>query len=504
MTDSPSPGERYATTDVQGLDAILNGGFARSHVYLIQGLPGTGKTTLALQFVRAGADRGERCLYITLSESVAELRANAGSHGWDLNAIELVELSATEDILTPDEQSVTFHPYEVELGDTMRSLFRAVVDHNPERVVIDSLSELRMLAQTSLRYRRQILALRQFFADRRCTVLLLDDETVAETHQELSSIVHGVLMMEQLSPEYGAERRRLRVSKYRGQSYRGGYHDYRLLSGGMVVFPRLVAVEQPSFFNDGVLSSAIVELDALLGGGLTYGTSTLISGPAGAGKSSLALCYAAAAARQGLGAAYFTFDESLAVLQSRAASIGMDIAPLIASGQLYIQQIDPAELSPGEFIELIRTVIERNQTRLVVIDSLNGYLNAMPEEHFLVIQLHELFTYLGQRGIATVLIVGQAGIVGQTMTTPIELSYLADTMMLLRYFESRGTVRQAISVVKRRSGPHERTIRELAIDATGIKIGAALTDFQGVLTGTPVYLGGERSMIVPRDDDHQP
>jgi circadian clock protein KaiC len=480
----------HAATGITGLDNILGGGFARPYAYLIQGAPGSGKTTLALQFLLTGAAVNERGLYITLSESAAELRSNADAHGWSLDKIEVAELSTAEDIRSADEQSILFHPFEIELGETMRALFATVDAARPTRVVVDSLSELRMLAQTSLRYRRQVMALKQFFAERQCTVLLLDDGTSGDHEQQLASIAHGVLYLEQLAPEYGAERRRLRVSKYRGQGFRGGYHDYRITAGGVRVFPRLVAAEHHATFTSELLRSGVEELDTLLGGGLTYGTSTLIIGPAGTGKSSLATCYALAAVQRGEHAAMFVFDELLSVLKARSAGIGLDIQPYIANGRMWLQQIDPAELAPGEFVNLVREVVEREQTRLVVIDSLNGYLHAMPDERFLVVLLHELFAYLGQRGVVTVLIVGQHGIVGQGMSTPVDVSYVADTVMLLRYFESAGTVRQAISVVKRRSGPHERAIRELRIEPGALRVGAPLTQFQGVLTGTPSYLGG--------------
>jgi circadian clock protein KaiC len=490
-----------AKTGIAGLDDVLGGGFAPHRLYLIEGTPGAGKTTLSLQFLLEGVRQGEGGLYITLSETAEELRASAASHGWPLDGIEIFELPVADDLRTLDSQSLMFHASEVELGETVRALFAAVEQSDPARVVIDSLSELRLLSQSPLRYRRQILALKQFFAERRSTVLLLDDLTTEANDRQLESIAHGVVLLEHLSPEYGAERRRLRVTKFRGRSFRGGFHDFRIVRGGFVVYPRLIASEHRQPFPVELLASGVPELDRLLGGGLHYGTSTLLIGPAGTGKSSLATQYALAATARGERAMVFTFDEALSVYLSRSAGIGLTVESACEASQLLLRQVDPAELAPGEFIHLVRAEVDSLQARVVVIDSLNGYLNAMPGERFLLAQLHELLTYLGQRGVVTILVVGQQGLIGNSLETPLDASYLADTVVLLRYFEASGAVRRAISVVKKRSGPHEHTIREYHIDTGGLRLGAPLTAFQGVLTGIPTYFG-ETSPLLNRDPQH--
>ncbi|NJN16686.1 MAG: AAA family ATPase [Oscillochloris sp.] len=488
---NPSP----AATGIIGLDNILGGGFTPHRLYLIEGNPGAGKTTLSLQFLLEGLRHSERGLYITLSETAEELHESAASHGWSLDNLEIYELPIADDLRSLDSQSLMFHASEVELGETMSTLFAAVERSKPARVVVDSLSDLRLLSQSPLRYRRQVLALKQFFAERRTTVLLLDDLTAEANDRQLESIAHGVVLLEHLSPEYGAERRRLRVTKFRGRAFRGGFHDFRIIRGGLAVFPRLIAAEHHQPVAIELLVSGVSELDKLLGGGLHYGTSTLLIGPAGTGKSSLATQYALAATAKGERAVIFTFDEALNVFLARSAGIGLDIQPSREANRLQIQQIDPAELAPGEFIHLVRAEVERIKARVVVIDSLNGYLNAMPGERFLLAQLHELLTYLGQRGVVTMLVVGQTGLIGAGMETPLDASYLADTVILLRYFEASGSVRRAISVVKKRSGPHEHTIREFQIDAGGLRLGAPLYGFQGVLTGVPTYRGSAKPLL---------
>jgi circadian clock protein KaiC len=495
MGNARSSNQPPARTGIVGLDDVLSGGFTPHRLYLIEGTPGAGKTTLSLQFLLEGLRQGEPGLYITLSETAEELRASAATHGWSLEGLEIYELPVAEDLRSPDSQSLMFHASEVELGETMGALFTAVEQLDPSRVVIDSLSELRLLSQSPLRYRRQILALKQFFAERQITVLLLDDLTSEAIDRQLESIAHGVLLLEHLSPEYGAERRRLRVTKFRGRAFRGGYHDFRIVPGGFAVFPRLIAAEHHQPFTARQLASGVSELDGLLGGGLHYGTSALLIGPAGTGKSSLATQYALAATAEGEHAVIFTFDEAIGVFATRSAGIGLDLQPARDAGLLQLRQVDPAELAPGEFVHLVRAEVERVQARVVVIDSLNGYLNAMPGERYLLAQLHELLTYLGQRGVVTILVVGQTGLIGAGMDTPLDASYLADTVILLRYFEASGAVRRAISVVKKRSGPHEHTIREYKIDAQGLRLGAPLKSFQGVLTGVPTYVGGTDPLL---------
>jgi circadian clock protein KaiC len=494
-----APTPDLVATGIAGFDDIIAGGFTRNRLYLVEGNPGSGKTTLALQYLLEGARLGERGLYITLSETAEELRAVAESHGWSLDNIDLAELIPSDDSLTPDSQYTMFHPSEVELAETTKVVLAEVERLNPARVVFDSLSEMRLLAQNPLRYRRQILALKQFFTGRQCTVLLLDDRTAEVTDLQLQSIAHGVVSLEQLAPEYGAERRRLCIQKMRGRRYRGGFHDFRIVRGGLSVYPRLIAAEHHEDFEDMLIASNVPELDALVGGGLDRGTSTLIMGPAGVGKSTLALQYALAAASRGEKATLFAFDESIKTIQLRAAGIGMDLDQHIATGRLQVHQVDPAQLSPGEFVQEVRQSVEQDDSRILIIDSLNGYINAMPAERYLLIQLHELFTYLGQQGVTTFLLVAQHGLVGRDMQSPIDASYLADSVILLRYFEARGEVRQAISVMKKRSGKHERTIRELRIDQRGLQVGQPLSVFQGVLSGTPEYIGNADLLSAPPD-----
>lgn len=469
-----------------GLDDILHGGLISDRLYLLEGTPGAGKTTLSLQFLLEGKRAGERCLYITLSETAEELRAGAASHGWTLEGIEIVELLAEEADLAAEQQLTMVNAWEVELSETTRKVLEAVNRTSPQRVVFDSLSELRLLAQNPLRYRRQILALKQFFVGRKCTVLLLDDKTADANEQLVQSIAHGVIQLERMNPAYGITRRRLQVSKYRGTDYRSGYHDYRIARGGLEVFPRLIAAEHSQADGLDQLPSGVVQLDSLLGGGPDRGTSTLLLGPAGSGKSTVAIQYASAAAARGEHAAIFAFDESHTTLTKRSQALGIRLEQGIGAGKVRVQQIDPAELSPGEFVHQIRDAVEIDGARVIVIDSLNGYLNAMPEEHFLILQLHELLTYLSRRGVTTFMVVAQHGMMGQSMSTPADTSYLADSVVLFRYFEHAGRVKKAVSVLKKRSGRHEEAIREMWFDSQGIHLGEPLTRLRGVLTGVPV------------------
>ena len=478
---------------VPGLDDVLGGGLSAHRLYLLEGAPGAGKTTVAIQFLREGAARGEAVLYVTLSETAHELQGVAESHGWGLKGIEVREMLPAQDALEPDDQYTMFHPSEVELGETTMRILADVDKIKPTRVVFDSLSELRLLAGGSLRYRRQILALKQFFTGRQCAVLLLDDLTATEQDLQVQSIAHAVIRLEQLNPDYGASRRRLVVTKYRGRAFRGGYHDYKIVRGGLQVFPRLVASEHAVPLTQTRIPSGLVALDDLLGGGVEKGTSTLFVGAPGTGKSSVAVQFAITAARRGETAALFIFDESINTLRTRCKGLGMDLGPFIDSGRIRVRQVDPAELSPGEFVYEIRQAVEEHDATMVVIDSLNGYLNAMPDERFLIVQLHELLTYLGQHGVATMLSGAQHGLIGMQMQTPVDASYLADSVVLLRYFEDGGEVKQAISVLKKRGGAHERSIRSFSLDAQGIHVGEPLRNFRGILTGVPVPIDGVRT-----------
>ena len=488
-------------TGIEGLNEILGEGLVPNCLYLVQGDPGSGKTTLALQFLLEGVRRGEKTLYISLSETKEELLKVARSHGWSLDAISLFELSAIDSLIRPEAQTTVFHASELELKKVSELLLEEVRRIQPARIVFDSLSEFRLMAETAIRYRRQLLNLKQELAKHNTTALLLDDKmdhSRSGSDPHVLSLTHGVIEMEQLSPDYGRSRRRLRVLKMRGMRFREGYHDYNIQKGGLRVFPRIIASEHRGNFEPQAVSSGHQPFDDLLGGGLDRGTTNLIIGPAGTGKSTLAIQYAANMARQGESTLLFTFDEVRDTLMTRAAALGLDIAPFTETRAIDVQQVDPAELSPGEFGMRIRRGVE-NGCKLVIIDSLNGYLNAMPGEKYLINQLHEMAAYLNQRGIVTILILAQSGLMGQP-EAPLNLSYLADTVVSVRFFEAAGAVRQALSVIKKRSGRHEKTIREYQLTSEGgMRIGPPLKQFQGVLTGNPVFHGGIEQVMESSD-----
>lgn len=483
-----------AGTGVAGLDDILGGGLPTNHLYLLDGEPGTGKTTLAMQFLLEGVAKGERGLYVTLSESASELKAVALSHGWSFDGIDIFELS--KDSARDTEEGYTiFHPAEVELQQTVDEVLKAVEEHNPKRVAFDSLSEMRLLAREPLRFRRQILALKQFFQGRDCTVLLLDDKTAPEGDLQLHSLAHGVIVLEHVALEYGSERRRLQVTKVRGIRFRGGFHDFRIMTGGVEVYPRVLQDQPKLDVSGGTILSGSAPLDALLGGGITCGTSTLITGAAGTGKSVLCTQFARAEIRRGKRVLFYLFDERMATFKLRSSELGMDMDDAWSSDQLKMTQVEPTELSPGEFASQVVKAVEKDDCSLVIIDSINGYMQSMPEERLLAIQIHELLSYLSNNGVTCIMTLVQHGIFGNPVDEAVEVSYLADTVVLMRYFEVAGTVRQAISVVKKRSGNHERTIRECKVQKGGLFVGEPLRDFQGVLTGVPQYTGGTAPLL---------
>jgi circadian clock protein KaiC len=478
-----------AASGIPGLDEILSGGFARGSLFLIEGNPGTGKTTLALRYLIEGARAGESGVYITLSETRVELLRGAASHGWTIEApIEVFELQPPDSVLDPKQAQSLLYSSDLELGETVKMVFAAAERAKPARIVIDSLSEIRLLAQSSLRYRRQLLAMKHYFARSAATVLALDDLTAEANDKTAHSIAHGVVRLEELTPNYGAERRRLRVLKYRGQTFRGGFHDFTIKTGGLEVYPRLVSGEHHSDFAPTMLRSGNAELDALLGGGLERGSSTLVLGPAGVGKSLLVLQFVAATCGRGEKAALFVFDEELGLLYRRSKSLGIDLGRLQSTGSLVVEQVDTAELSPGEFAHRVRAAVEKIGARTVAIDSLNGYYQAMPEENSLILHMHELLQFLNRRGASTFLTVAQHGLLGE-MRAPIDVTYLSDAVILLRFFEFSGRVRRAISVIKKRTGAHEDTIRELTISSGGLSLGEPLKGFHGVLRGVPIYGG---------------
>ena len=494
-----SSAQAAAMTGVTGLDEIMCGGFAHGRVFLLEGSPGTGKTTVALKFLLTGAEAGERGLYITLSETDQELRESAHSHGWDIaDKFDVFELVPPENLLDDEQRQSLLYSSDLELGETTRAIFEAFERCKPDRVVLDSLSEIRLLAQSSLRYRRQILALKHYFSKQGTTVLLLDDLTTEALDKTVHSVAHGVVRLEETAPSYGPERRRLRVIKYRGRAFRGGYHDFEIGKGGLRVYPRLISGEHHREFTRDTVKSDSPEFDQLLGGGIERGSSTLILGPAGTGKSLLTLTFLVAAARRGEKSAMFVFDEERGLLAQRDKGLGIDIERMVEQGTLFLAQIDAAELSPGAFTQMVRSCVEQHGVQTVIIDSLNGYQAAMPEEQALILHMHELLQYLNRQGATTFLTVAQHGLVGD-MKSPVDVTYLADTVVLLRYFEAVGRVLRAISVIKKRTGSHENTIREYRIGKDGIRLGGPLEDFQGVLKGVPTYVGGGANPLLDED-----
>jgi circadian clock protein KaiC len=495
MSDRSPAGDGRASTGIAGLDHLLRGGLPANRLHLIEGDPGTGKTTLALQFLQEGRARGEACLYVTLSETAIELRAVAASHDWSLDGIEIFELAPPAG--RTDDQYTLYHPAEIELAEMVKRILEITERIDPRRVVLDSLSEMRLLARDPLRYRREILALKEYFAGRDCTVLMLDDKTSAERDLQLQSIAHAVILLEQVPSEYGRSRRRVRIVKVRGVPGIEGYHDFRIRLGGLAVFPQLVPGHSETTPRRGQeISSGLDELDALLGGGLTPGTTTLLMGPAGSGKSSLGAQYVSAAAAQAPAAIYL-FDERRGTLLGRSDALGMRLTEHVKAGRVTVDQIEPGALSPGEFAHRVCRRVDEEGARVVLIDSINGYLHALPTAHSPLVRMHELISYLNERGVATLLVAAQHGIIGTTMASPIDVSYLADTVILFRFFEAFGAVRKAISVVKRRTGAHETSIREYAVGPERIRVGPPLADFHGVMTGVPQYRGGEHPLLDP-------
>jgi circadian clock protein KaiC len=487
---------------ILGLDDILGGGLTPHRMYLVEGAPGAGKTTLALQFLLKGVENNESGLYVTLSETKAELIAVAESHGWDTTRFTITELLSDEGLDPSFEQSV-LHPAEVELGETVRDVIAKVDEMKPARLVFDSLSELRMLSQNPLRYRRQILALKRYFATRACTVLLLDDNTSEPGDLQLHSIAHGVISLDNVTHDYGGERRRLRIAKMRGIRFREGFHDMTLKTGGIEVYPRLIAAEHHTDYSSSALSTGTGGLDALLGGGLVPGTNTLIVGPSGVGKTTTVASCLLAALERGEPCTYYLFDETRMTLLRRSTNLGIDLRPHLDSGLLTLRQIDPAEIAPGEFASDVRKCVEEHGARFVAIDSLNAYLQAMPGERYLLLQMHELLTYLNQRGVITLLVLGQHGIIGE-IQSDIDISYLSDVVLLFRYFERHGEVLSAITAVKSRANGHERSIRQFRLDSEGLVVGEALRDFEGILSGLPSYSGDSPMLAPARGESLEP
>jgi len=499
MTQQNTLTKAFISTGIAGLDNVLGGGLTKERLYLLEGDPGSGKTTLALQFLVEGAARGESVLYITLAENNVELHAVAAAHGFSMEGVTVHEVIPEESLTNPEEQYTVLDPSEVEFDETNNVILEMIEKIRPARVVLDSLSELQLLSGSALRYRRHVLGLKQYFAKRSCTALLLDDKTSVRGDQQVRSIAHGVISLQSNDSDYGAERRVVRILKYRGIAFRRGPHDYSIVTGGIVVYPKIVAAESRELSERGQIKSGIVAFDELLGGGIEEGSSTLISGPPGTGKSTLALQFVRSIAQSGKKASMFLFEESFNTLLNRSKGVGMDVKPYFDSGLLQVHQVDPAEMSPGEFTHAVCAAADQG-AKVIVIDSLTGYLNAMPDAKFLTTHLHELLKYLGQRGVVTFIIGIQPGIVG-SMTTGVDVSYMADNVLVLRYFEARGRVEKAISVFKKRGSAHETTLRRFSITPQGIDVGPVLVNFQGILTGVPTLVGPDVNAVSTLDTD---
>ncbi|HXT12361.1 MAG TPA: ATPase domain-containing protein [Candidatus Angelobacter sp.] len=482
-------------TGIPGFDDILKGGFVRGGFYLLQGDPGAGKTTFALQFARSRMKAGETCVYVSLTETSKDLEDTCASHGWTMEGIKLVDLSRTPANVRGESEASVFHPSETELGETTETILSEVERLKPDHVVFDGLAEMRLMAGDAFRYRRQLLALKNHFAERNITVLSLDDRTSAMGEIQPESLVGGNIILERILPEYGRARRRLYVTKVRGSNFREGYHDYELIEGGMIVHPRLIAAEHHDRFSSDVSSSGVKNLDMMLSGGLSAGTTTLLLGPAGVGKSTVSMLYVAEALKRKIKVAVYIFDEVLGTMIERTEKLCLGkkggVRAYIDEGLLHVQQVDPAEMSAGAFSYEVRGAVNAG-AKIVVIDSLNGYLNAMPEERYLTTHLHEMFSYLNQKGITTIMVVAQHGMIAAMGRTgdEIDVSYLADTVILFRYYEADAEIKQAVSIFKKRTGPHERTIRQLAISSDGVKVGEPLRGFSGIMSGIPEYHGG--------------
>jgi circadian clock protein KaiC len=498
-----TPRDKRISSGIEELDYILGGGFPANRLFLIEGAPGSGKTTLALQFLLAGAKNSETGLYVTFSESDDEIRSVADSHGWNMEGIHLQELSTLGDRLRSEEQYTVFQPADVELSETTQRVIDEVRRLSPKRVVIDSLSEIRLVARDPLRYRRQILALKDILSQCDCTVLFLEDHTLGNPDLLLQSVAHGVVLLDKAQSEYGGIRRKLQITKMRGGPSLEGMHDFAIRPGGLQVFRRLVAGDSVSSGKqakhhldggDGGLKTKNAELDLLVGGSMRWGTGVVLAGPAGTGKSTLGIQIISAAAQEGYKTCAFLFDEARATYTERAANVSLDLSGHIESGQVQVHQVDPNELSPGEFAYRVRKQVEEQGVRVVVIDSLNGYLTAMTSERFLLAQLHELLAFLNAHSVLTIMTTAQHGMLNNEDATSFELTYLADVVVYLRYFEAGGRVRKAISVIKNRLSAHETSIREFKITGKGLEIGAPLRNFEGTLSGTPKYLGDSSAL----------